>query len=138
MNALKLTWLALFCSCMSMCSVLGQKSPDDSASQLKLEFIREKGKLIEQYDRNHNGKIDSDERKVFIDAIADLRKFLQTKFSHDDNGKPIATPAMRKSFAAFDKDHNGRLDSTETISPDVGSRMIKNGTKSAVGTKTNQ
>lgn len=107
---------------VGLCSAQAQQIPRDAASQMNLEFKEGRAKLVEKYDRNHNGKIDVDERRDFIDAVADLRIALHNKFSHDEHGKPIATPAMRQKFASLDKDANGKLDSKETI--DSGRRGL--------------
>ena len=137
MNAIKLSKLALFAVAIPY-ALHAQKNPHDAASQMNYEFEEGKAKLVRKCDHNQNGKIDADERKEFINAVADLRISLQKKFSHDDNGKPVATPAMRQTFQSLDRNGDGKLDSSETTDSPSRNQFQRKTVESTSLTKPNK
>src|SRR5437868_6770981 len=75
-----ITCLAILVSANSLLS-MGQSAPPPSgdAPPEKFDLEKTKSRMLKQYDRNQNGKIDADEHRDFSRAIAVEQKIAQRK-----------------------------------------------------------
>jgi Ca2+-binding EF-hand superfamily protein len=79
-----------------------------------------KRRLVEKYDANRNGKIDVEERRDYVRELARIRKQIEketvAEFQQQrikGQGSLLQTRRGREILGSFDKNKDGRLDSSE-------------------------